>query len=84
LAAGRADLLAAALDDRLHEPYRPSAILDELRGDLPAGAVGATLSGSGPSVLVWAEDAETAAAELRARFPDERVLPLAVAGRGAL
>jgi len=82
--SGDADLLAAALDDRLHEPYRPSAILDELRGDLPAGAVGATLSGSGPSVLVWAEDAETAAAELRARFPDERVLPLAVASRGAL
>jgi homoserine kinase len=84
LAAGDASLLRAALDDRLHEPHRPSPILGELRSRLPAGAVGATLSGSGPSVLVWAEDAAAVATELRERFPDERVLALAVAGSGAL
>ena len=84
LAAGRADVLAAALDDRLHEPHRSSPILADLRAQLPRGAVGATLSGSGPSVLVWADDPDTAAAELRERFPAERVLPLAVAARGAL
>jgi homoserine kinase len=84
LAAGDGALLAAALADRLHEPYRPSAILDDVRARLPAGAVGATLSGSGPSVLVWADDAEPCAAELAERFPDDRVLPLAVADRGAL
>ena len=84
LASGDASLLRAALDDRLHEPHRPSPILADLRARLPAGAVGATLSGSGPSVLVWAEDAATAAAELRERFPEERVLALAVAGTGSL
>jgi homoserine kinase len=84
LAAGHPALLAAALADRLHEPYRPSAILDDVRGRLPAGAVGATLSGSGPSVLVWAEDAAACAAELRERFPEDRVVQLAVAETGAL
>jgi len=84
LASGDASLLAASLADRLHEPHRPSAILDELRARLPRGAVGATLSGSGPSVLVWADDVEAATEELRARFPGERVLPLAVSGTGAL
>ena len=71
-------------EDREHEPHRPSPILADLRAQLPRGAVGATLSGSGPSVLVWADDPDTAAAELRERFPAERVLPLAVAARGAL
>jgi len=84
LASGDASLLAASLADRLHEPHRPSPILDELRADPPAGARGATLSGSGPSVLVWADDADAVTRDLRARFPDERVLPLAVAGTGAL
>jgi homoserine kinase len=84
VASGRAELVAAALADRLHEPYRPSPLLDDVRGRLPVGAVGATLSGSGPSVLVWAEDAETCAAELRERFPAEHVLALAVASTGAL
>ena len=84
LASGRAELLAAALRDRLHEPYRPSPLLDELREHLPEEAAGATLSGSGPSVVVWATDAEICAAELRKRFPDEQVLPLAVSPVGAL
>jgi homoserine kinase len=84
LARHDAELVGAALDDRLHEPYRPSEVLTRLRDQLPAGAVGATLSGSGPSVLVWAEQPDAAAAELRERFPDHRVLELAVADRGAL
>ena len=58
LDAGRTDLIADALDDRLHEPYRASLVplLAEVRGriaDLPA--LGATLSGAGPTVLVWCE-----------------------------
>src|SRR5204862_8074600 len=68
IAASSADWLAAAFEDRLHQPYRPSRILDAVRSDLPAGAVGATLSGSGPTVIVWAEDAPTCAAELKSRF----------------
>jgi homoserine kinase len=82
--SGRIDLLAAALDDRLHEPYRPSRELEALRREPPCGAVGATLSGSGPTVLVWTSDADGCAAELRGRYPDHGVMVLDVAPRGAL
>ena len=56
LGAGDESLLADALDDRLHEPYRAPLVplLGEVReriGGLPA--YGATLSGAGPAVLVW-------------------------------
>jgi homoserine kinase len=76
-------LFAAALADRLHEPYRPSPILDAIRAEPPAGAEGATLSGSGPSVVVWASDAAACAAELERRFPDEQVLRLRISAAGA-
>jgi homoserine kinase len=76
--------LAAALSDRLHEPYRPSRELDAIRADLPPGAVGATLSGSGPTVLVWSSDVAVCAPALASRFPDHVVLPLAVAPTGAV
>ena len=81
LARGDVGLLAAAFADRLHEPYRPSALLDAIRAELPRGAVGATLSGSGPTVIVWAEDGEACARELEGRFPEEEVLVLAVSDR---
>jgi homoserine kinase len=52
---GRPDVLSAALEDRLHQPYRaplcpllPS--LQELKGK--DGILGAVLSGAGPSVLI--------------------------------
>ncbi len=83
-AAGSAELFAAGLDDRLHEPYRPSAALDAIRADLPAGARGATLSGSGPTVIVWADDSRACANVLTDRFPDHDVLELAVARRGVM
>ena len=83
-AAGDAALFAAGLDDRLHEPYRPSAALDAIREELPDGARGATLSGSGPTVIVWADDSPACARALSARFPGHDVLPLAVSARGAL
>ena len=43
-----------------------------------------TLSGSGPSVVVWAEPGrvQAVAAALEARLDDARVLPLAIAGHG--
>lgn len=83
-AAGDAALFAAGLDDRLHEPYRPSGALDAIRAELPDGARGATLSGSGPTVIVWADDGDACARALVARFPDHDVLPLAVSPKGAL
>ena len=53
---GRADLLASALDDRLHQPYRATLCpllpaLQKLSGT--TGVLGATLSGAGPSVLIF-------------------------------
>ena len=85
LGAGRADAIAEALDDRLHEPFRAplvpllAAVRERLAG-LPA--YGATLSGAGPSVLVWCEPGcgETVAASLAGL--GARALPLAVADRG--
>src|SRR5437588_637995 len=80
LASGSTELFAAALDDRLHEPYRAvgAPLLGEIKQSLPAGALGATLSGSGPTVIVWAADdgADARAAQLAERFPDERILRL--------
>lgn len=65
LTTGRADLLAVALEDRLHEPYRASAIADlgavcTLLSD--AGATGVALSGAGPTVIALvAADTDTTA-----------------------
>lgn len=87
LAAHDPHLLTEALADRLHEPYRRSGapLLEELRASLPEGAAGVTLSGSGPTVLVWAAEAtaETCARELEHRFPRARVLALTVSPTGA-
>lgn len=87
LACGSAELLAAAFADLLHEPYRAASapLLEAVRSRLPQGAVGVTLSGSGPSVIVWTrpEATEACAAELRGRFPEARVIPLAVSPTGA-
>lgn len=85
---GDADLLRSAFHDRLHEPYRLASapLLARLRERPPAGSVGVTLSGSGPSVVVWASPAEVDAvvAELERTLPDDTtVLPLRVAQKGA-
>jgi homoserine kinase len=87
VASGSAELFAQALDDRLHEPYRAddAPLLRAARDGLPAGALGATLSGSGPGVIVWARlDAAAACVEELARsFGRELVVPLAVVSSGA-
>ena len=57
-AEGRADLLWAAMQDRIHQPYR-APICPLLPLLLPlvgsSGIIGAALSGAGPSVLVVVE-----------------------------
>ena len=87
LASGNPLLFAASTDDKLHEPYRAvhAPHLAAIRSDPPAGFLGATLSGSGPTVIVWAEKAHVAEtlAQLEARFPDHDVLHLAVTTTGA-
>ena len=57
-------LISAGLDDRLHQPYRAhlyprSADLRERATEL--GALGATISGAGPAVLVWCQYEQTGA-----------------------
>jgi homoserine kinase len=87
LATGSAELFAEALDDRLHEPHRAATapLLAEVRGDLPPGALGATISGSGPTVVVWARDdaVEACVAALAGRYPDVNVLSLPASPKGA-
>jgi homoserine kinase len=85
LASGSEELFAAALDDRLHEPYR-SAFLAEVRSELPQAALGAVLSGSGPTVIVWARRgaADECLAGLRHRWPEVEATALRVSSRGAL
>jgi homoserine kinase len=58
------DLIAAGLRDRLHQSHRAqlfprSAQLLERAPSL--GALGATISGAGPTVLVWCHYEQTAA-----------------------
>jgi len=85
LATGSAELFAAALDDRLHEPYR-SAFLADVRAELPAAALGATLSGSGPTVIVWARTgaADECISDLRGRWPQVEATALRVSSGGAI
>jgi homoserine kinase len=69
LARGDLDVVARGLDDRLHQPRREPLYprsMALVRGARELGALGATISGAGPSVLVWTRsgDAEGVAARL--------------------
>ena len=76
---GRRDLLASALDDRMHQPYRAALCpllpaLQKLAADTP-GILGAVLSGAGPSVLIFLDDkvgAERAQAKVRSYLQAQR------------
>ena len=87
LASASEDVFAAELNDRLHEPHRAAnaPLLAEVRDDLPQGALGATISGSGPTVIVWADPdrAQECSVELSTRFPDVEVLWLSTSAKGA-
>ena len=81
MATGRLQLLAGATEDRLHEPYRASAVYPELPGIIAAaraaGALGAALSGAGSSVIAFTDDPEQAAlvGAAMARWAAEHDLP---------
>jgi len=87
LAQGSSELFAAAMHDRLHEPYRSAKapLLEAVRAELPGGALGATLSGSGPTVIVWVREESAAAseAELAGKFTEASVVRFAVSAEGA-
>jgi len=60
LATGEYGLLRVAMQDRLHQPYRSHLIPgleDVIEAALAHGAYGASLSGSGPTVLAFAHEA---------------------------
>jgi len=70
LARGDWDLLARGLDDRLHQPHRAHLYprsAELVRDARALGALGATISGAGPTVLVWTHYEQTAAVAQRLR-----------------
>ena len=63
LANGDWELVARGLDDRLHQPHREHLFpqsMELVRRSRELGALGATISGAGPSVLVWCHFEQTA------------------------
>jgi homoserine kinase len=62
LATADWDLIASGLHDRVHQPHRAglyprsAELLDQARS---LGALGATISGAGPAVLVWCHYEQT-------------------------
>jgi homoserine kinase len=64
LATGKAEWIGAALQDRLHQPYRQALISGYAavqNAALAAGAYGMAISGAGPTLLALAELAKAAA-----------------------
>jgi homoserine kinase len=90
---GRHDLLSTALEDRIHEPYRAPLCqllppLQELKGK--AGILGASLSGAGPSVLMFLDPGASQQKTLKAvkahlaeRGMSAELLPTLITVRGA-
>lgn len=68
----RYDLLATAMDDRLHQPYRASLIpgmSEAITAGYAAKALGVALSGAGPTLMAFAlEQADTVATALQDAF----------------
>ena len=77
LSRGRYDLLRAAMQDRLHQPYRLPLVPGMARvieGALAAGASGAALSGSGPTVAAFCEEKYDSVTEaMQAAFDQEGI-----------
>jgi len=90
LMGGHPELLQDALHcDVLHEPQRAPLVpeLAEVREAIGATrALGATLSGAGPTVLVWCEpdSVDQAVGSLSIDFPDALVQALTCSADGAL
>lgn len=75
LARGDLDLVARGLDDRLHQPRREHLYprsMALVRRARELGAVGATISGAGPTVLLWThwDTTATVVSRLAEELPD--------------
>jgi len=91
---GRADLLATALADRVHQPYRsPLCPLLPALQPLTAtkGILGVALSGAGPSVLIFVdpnskanETKERVLDHLRVHHPGAELIETAISSEGAV
>ncbi|MGN7453226.1 homoserine kinase [Paenibacillus pasadenensis] len=67
LASGRLELIARAMQDKLHQPYRAPLIpgmAEVLAGAAEHGALGAALSGAGPTLLALVDRESPRLAEL--------------------
>jgi homoserine kinase len=90
---GRHELLGAALEDRIHQPYRAPLCpllpcLEQLKGQ--AGILGVALSGAGPSVLIFLDPLSSpgkvrkvVAAHLKRMRLGAELLPTSISSRGA-
>ena len=59
LSEGKTDYLKYALDDKLHQPYREKFITgmqDVFNAAMEEGALGSVISGSGPTLIAFAEN----------------------------
>jgi homoserine kinase len=68
LARGDLELVARGLEDRLHQPRRASLYprsMELVSRAREFGALGATISGAGPAVLVWVRSSDAAAVAAR-------------------
>lgn len=67
LASGRLDMIQKAMSDRIHQPYRASLVpgmTQILEQAAEHGALGAALSGAGPTVLALVDRHDTRKSEL--------------------
>jgi homoserine kinase len=74
LSTGDFSLVARGLEDRLHQPYRASLFPQSmalLARASELGAIGATISGAGPTVLFWTQADATGAVVGRLRRETE-------------
>ncbi|HVI10876.1 MAG TPA: homoserine kinase [Candidatus Binatia bacterium] len=90
---GRADLLAGALHDRIHQPYRSQLCpllpcLEKLAGT--RGIIGSVLSGAGPAVLMFLDPKANAGkvrASVKAHLAESglqtELIPASITLRGA-
>jgi homoserine kinase len=89
LMGGHIELVADALNlDVIHEPYRRELVPELADARLAAeaaDALGATLSGAGPTVLVWCdqESLTRTLGTLAIDMPDHTLLELRIAAEGA-